>query len=174
MPRRKTRELAGTHRVVIPDLRGHGMSEKVLHGHTVPNYAADLRAILAHLGVRRPVLVGWSMGAMVAYEFLSAYGPDSVAGLVVVDQPPSDFAWEDYAFGLVTLDTLRDMNEQLQLHQRAVAEEFARVLLTMRSRSSLAASQADPGALGREIPTGKPPGHWVNVPRSPGGSFRAW
>ncbi len=55
----------GTHRVIIPDLRGHGRSEKITHGHTVPRYAADLHALLGRLSVRRPVLVGWPMGAMV-------------------------------------------------------------------------------------------------------------
>jgi len=68
------------HQVIVPDLRGHGRSGKVTHGHTVPQYAADLRAILAELSVRRPVLVGWSMGAMVAYDFLRQFGDDSVEG----------------------------------------------------------------------------------------------
>lgn len=126
---RRQRDLAARHRVVVPDLRGHGRSEKVLDGHTVPNYATDLHALLAHLDVRRPVLVGWSMGTMVAFEFLRAYGPDSVAGLVIVDQPPSDFAHEGYEFGGITPDLLRDMNEQLQLNQRALAEELARLML---------------------------------------------
>jgi non-heme chloroperoxidase len=121
--------LAGRHRVIVPDLRGHGMSEKVLHGHTVPQYAADLHAILTALGVARPVLAGWSMGAMVGYEYLRSYGPDSVAGLVIVDQPPSDFAWEGYEFGVFTMAELRDMNEQLQLDQAAVVAEFSQLML---------------------------------------------
>jgi non-heme chloroperoxidase len=126
---RQLAHFAGTHRVIIPDLRGHGRSEKVTRGHTVPQYAADLHAILAELSVRRPVLVGWSMGAMVAYEYLRAFGPGSVAGLVIVDQPPSDFAWDGYEFGLITLDALREMNEQLQLDQPAVVAEFAELML---------------------------------------------
>ena len=104
---------AGTHRVIIPDLRGHGRSEKTTRGHTVPNYAADLHAILAGLSVERPVLVGWSMGAMVGYEYLRAFGPDSVAGLVIVDQPPSDFAWDGYESGVIPRDALRDYREFL-------------------------------------------------------------
>jgi pimeloyl-ACP methyl ester carboxylesterase len=56
-------------RMVAPDLRGHGRSEKVLHGHTVENYAADLAELFVARGIERPVLVGWSMGAMVAWEY---------------------------------------------------------------------------------------------------------
>lgn len=45
------RQIAGvlrsTHRVVVPDFRGHGRSDKVLAGHTVANYAQDLHLLLA-------------------------------------------------------------------------------------------------------------------------------
>lgn len=119
------RHFAASHRVVVPDLRGHGGSEKTLAGHTVANYAQDLRGALAALGVERPVLIGWSMGAMVAYEYLAAFGGESVAGIVIVDQPPSDFAWDGYAFGAFTLQALDETNQALQLDARAVAEEFA-------------------------------------------------
>src|ERR1700680_5063617 len=57
--------LRSAHRVVVPDLRGHGRSEKVLSGHTVANYAQDLRLLFDARSIDRPVLVGWSMGAMV-------------------------------------------------------------------------------------------------------------
>ena len=67
---RQLRGLPAGHRVVVPDLRGHGQSEKALHGLSVPSYARDLQALLVQLGVERPVLVGWSMGAMVASEFI--------------------------------------------------------------------------------------------------------
>jgi non-heme chloroperoxidase len=126
---RQLEHFAGTHHVIIPDLRGHGRSEKVTSGHTVPQYAADLHAILGQLSVERPILVGWSMGAMIAYEYLRSFGSGSVAGLVIVDQPPSDFAWDGYEFGVITLDTLREMNEQLQLDQAAVVAEFTELML---------------------------------------------
>jgi non-heme chloroperoxidase len=135
---RQLAHFATTHRVVIPDLRGHGRSEKVTHGHTVPQYAADLHAILGELSVERPVLAGWSMGAMVGYEYLRAYGPESVAGLVIVDQPPSDFAWDGYEFGVITLDALREMNEQLQLDQPALVKEFTELMLHEPDEDTLA------------------------------------
>lgn len=127
--RRQLPDLAARRKVIVPDLRGHGRSEKVLHGHTVPTYAADLAAILAGHGVERPVLVGWSMGAMVAYEFLRQNGPGSLSGIVVVDQPPSDFAWPGYEFGSITVDGLLEMSEQIQTDQPGLVSEFVKLML---------------------------------------------
>jgi non-heme chloroperoxidase len=117
------------YRVIVPDLRGHGQSEKVLHGHTVANYAQDLRALFEALGVQRPLLIGWSMGAMVVYEYLKAFGQEEVAGIVIVDQPPSDFAWEGYQFGAISLEALKELVEGLQLQPAGVAEELAGLML---------------------------------------------
>jgi non-heme chloroperoxidase len=115
-------------RVIVPDLRGHGQSEKVLSGHTVGNYASDLHELFEATGVKRPVLVGWSMGAMVVYEYVKQFGQESVAGIVIVDQPPSDFGWEGYEFGGLTVEALGDMVETLQMDQHALAEEFASLM----------------------------------------------
>jgi pimeloyl-ACP methyl ester carboxylesterase len=122
--------LAGRFRVIVPDMRGHGESEKALAGHTVPTYAHDLAAVLDALDVQRAVLVGWSMGAMVAYEFLRAFGSERVAGLVIVDQPPADFAWgEGYAFGLFTPEVLAEAVEGIQTDLAAVGHEWAELML---------------------------------------------
>src|SRR5258708_3518629 len=117
------------YRVIVPDLRGHGQSEKLLYGHTVANYARDLKELFDGLHVERPVLVGWSMGSMVMYEYLKQFGQDDVAGIVIVDQPPSDFAWDGYEFGVLTVQALGEMVEALQMDQHAVAEAFAGMLL---------------------------------------------
>lgn len=118
-----------SYRVIVPDLRGHGQSEKALYGHTVANYARDLKELFDALRVERPVLVGWSMGSMVMYEYLKQFGQDDVAGIVIVDQPPSDFAWDGYEFGVLTVQALGEMVEALQMDQHAVAEEFAGLML---------------------------------------------
>jgi pimeloyl-ACP methyl ester carboxylesterase len=126
---RQLDSLSERYRVVIPDLRGHGKSEKVLNGHTVATYAADLRELFGILGVDRPVLIGWSMGAMVIYEYLKLFGQDEVAAIVVVDQPPSDFAWDGYPFGVFTLEELAATNRHIQVDHRGLAEEFVPLML---------------------------------------------
>jgi non-heme chloroperoxidase len=122
--------LAGKFRVIVPDMRGHGDSEKTLAGHTVPTYARDLAGVFDAGGVERPVLIGWSMGAMVAYEYLREHGPERVAGLVIVDQPPADFAWgADYPFGLFTPEILAEAVDGIQTDPAGVAHEWAELML---------------------------------------------
>jgi non-heme chloroperoxidase len=125
---RQLAHVSASARFVAPDLRGHGRSEKVLDGHTVENYAADLAELFAARGIERPVLVGWSMGAMVAWEYLRAFGQADVAGLVIVDQPPSDWAWDDYEFGAITPELLAELVAGLQMAPGAVAEELAELM----------------------------------------------
>ncbi len=126
---RQVEHVSANARMIAPDLRGHGRSEKVLSGHTVENYADDLRQLFDARGVERPVLVGWSMGAMVVWEYLRSHGPDSVAGIVVVDQPPSDWAWEGYEFGVISPDMLAELVAGLQMAPRAIATEFAQLMV---------------------------------------------
>lgn len=69
------------------------------------------------------------MGSMVVYEYLKQFGQEAVTGMVIVDQPPSDFAWEGYEFGPLTIQALGELVEALQMDQHAVAEEFASGML---------------------------------------------
>ena len=59
-------------RVIAPDLRGHGESEKPhdveAYGHE--RFAADVVALLDHLGVERADVVGYSMGGRLAVQLL--------------------------------------------------------------------------------------------------------
>ena len=67
------------------DLRGHGSSEKPVRGYTLPHYAADVEDVLDSLGLSDVVLVGSSLGGMVA---ATAEAPaDVVSRRVLVDPP---------------------------------------------------------------------------------------
>jgi len=116
-------------RLVAPDFRGHGASEKILEGHTVKTYAQDIHALVEELGLERPALVGWSMGAMVALDYLEMYGEDSASALVIVDQPPSDFKWRDYEFGIFDINDLAAANDSFQNDHLAEARSFAELML---------------------------------------------
>ena len=75
--------LSRAYRVVCPDQRGHGRSESPADGHTLPQFAADLSALIAALGLERPALVGHSMGTASVLGHALAH-PDGLRGLVLV------------------------------------------------------------------------------------------
>jgi pimeloyl-ACP methyl ester carboxylesterase len=76
--------LAVDHRVVALDLAGHGRSGKGRKAWTVPAFAADIRAVMDHLGVQKAILVGHSMAGAIVVE-AAVEMPDRVVGLIPVD-----------------------------------------------------------------------------------------
>jgi 3-oxoadipate enol-lactonase len=75
--------LARDHRVVRYDLRGFGLPEKLAGPVTMHDEIDDLGAVLARLGVRRPVLVGRAVGGAVALAYAAAH-PEDVRGVVAL------------------------------------------------------------------------------------------
>lgn len=69
--------------VIVPVLRGHGRSSPV-PVFRVADCAADLKALLDHLGIARAALIGVSLGGAVAQQF-ALDCPDRVERLVVTD-----------------------------------------------------------------------------------------
>lgn len=89
------RELARDHRVIVPDLRGMGLSARADAGFEKVNEAADIIAVLDALKVGQIDLVAHDIGNMVAYA-LAARNPDRVRRLVLMDAPvPGIGPWEE-------------------------------------------------------------------------------
>jgi len=78
--------LARDHTVVVPDLRGMGLSSHASKGYEKVSQAADVRAVLASLNVDHAIVVGHDIGTMVAYAYAAKY-PDKTDKLVVMDAP---------------------------------------------------------------------------------------
>ncbi|MET8334083.1 alpha/beta fold hydrolase [Streptosporangium canum] len=72
--------LAPEWRVVAPDQRGHGESDRA-DDYSREGYIADVVALLDHLGLGRAVVLGHSLGAINAYQ-LAARHPERVSALV--------------------------------------------------------------------------------------------
>ena len=78
------------HRVLVPDLFGHGESAKPLGDYSLSAHAAAMRDLLDHLGIARATVIGCSRGGGIAID-LAAESPDRVNGLVTVGAGPSGF-----------------------------------------------------------------------------------
>ena len=88
-------ELARDYRVVVPDLRGMGLSSHPAGGYDKKTQAADIRSVLTQLGIDRAAVVGHDIGATVAYAYAARY-PDKTDRLVVMDAPvPGIPPWDE-------------------------------------------------------------------------------
>ena len=79
-------KLAKDHTVVVPDLRGMGLSSHPAGGYDKWTQAGDIRAVLDKLGIDHADIVGHDIGVMVAYAYAARY-PDKTSRLVVIDSP---------------------------------------------------------------------------------------
>lgn len=87
-------ELARDHRVIVPDLRGMGLSSIPTGGYDKRTQAGDVASVLDALGVDRADLVTHDIGNMVGYAFAAQY-PARVTRFVLIDAPlPGIGPWE--------------------------------------------------------------------------------
>lgn len=77
-------ELAATHVVIAPDLRGAGQSSKPEGGYDKKTLAQDIHALVQKLGYPKVRIVGHDIGLMVAYAYAAQY-PDEVDNIVLMD-----------------------------------------------------------------------------------------
>lgn len=94
------RKLARQHCVFAWDARGHGLCRPVASAVSLPRLAQDLRELMDHFGLARPVLVGHSMGALTIMQYLHDHGTERVAGAVLVDQSPRPTTDDEWRLGL--------------------------------------------------------------------------
>ena len=77
-------ELAKTHTVIAPDLRGFGQSSKPVTGYDKKTMAQDIHALVLSIGYQRETVVGHDIGLMVAYAYAAQY-PTEVDRIVLMD-----------------------------------------------------------------------------------------
>ncbi len=150
-------QLAKTHTVLAPDLRGFGQSDKPPQGYDKKTMARDIQALAASLGHRRVKVVGHDIGLMVAYAYAAQF-PAEVERIALMDAfLPGVGDWQ-------TVWLLRDLwhfhfygEVPLQLvagRERIYLEHFWNDFAADRTRSVpeddrrlYAAAYAQPGAM---------------------------
>jgi len=86
--------LSGKYHVVALDPRSQGDSDKPAEGNYPGRRAQDIKELVDHLKLEKPVLVGWSMGVPELFSYIDQFGAANVGGVVLVD-------------GFVQIDTQR-------------------------------------------------------------------
>jgi pimeloyl-ACP methyl ester carboxylesterase len=88
-------ELVGNHTVVVPDLRGMGLSSHPETGYDKKTQGGDIARVLDAVKVQKTDLVTHDIGNMVGYAFAAQY-PDRVTRVVAMDAPlPGIGPWEE-------------------------------------------------------------------------------
>ncbi len=72
--------------IIMPDVRGHGFSEAPEKGYTTLEQANDLKQIINALGLKKPLILGHSMGAIVALA-LAGIEPKLPRAILLEDPP---------------------------------------------------------------------------------------
>ena len=166
--------LADRFRVVTFDLRGHGDSDKPADSAAYADggrWADDLRAVIAAAGLRRPVLVGWSLGGLVIGHYLARHGGDRVGGVNLVNAVTKQAAefLGDAANGFAPLLGSAD----LAVRSRAYADFLAACFAEPPAAAEFARMLAYNGMVPRAVHRGILPisggerldAAWAGVPR---------
>jgi non-heme chloroperoxidase len=77
--------LSDKYRVIAVDPRSQGESDKPSYGHLPETRARDYKQVVDQLGLKQPVLIGWSMGCGELLSYVEQFGEDGIRGLVLVD-----------------------------------------------------------------------------------------
>ena len=148
--------LAKDHQVIVPDLRGLGLSAKPAGGFDKKTQAADVAAVMDALGAAKADVVAHDIGNMVAFQVAARY-PQRVRKLVVIDAPvPGIGPWDEilkspllwhFRFGGPDMERLVAGRERIYLDRFWNEFSAAPDRFTEAARVHYAALYAMPGAM---------------------------
>ena len=101
-----TKPLSSQFLTLAPDLRGYGRS-RVKGAFEMADHLTDLIALLEREGITRSLILGWSLGGILALEMALRY-PERVSGLILIAtaaQPQSNhptMTWQDNLYTGIT------------------------------------------------------------------------
>ena len=177
--------LAERHQVVVADLQGHGRTADIDRPLDVRLMAGDIAALVDHLGLAKPDVVGYSLGGGVALQTAARY-PAKVRRLVLVSanlRPDAIYPEMRVQQGQVNAAAAEFMKEtpMYQLYQRVAPrpENFPR-LLTKIGEAMAHDFDFTEEDRGLQMPTlvvaadadMAPPSHYVEVFKLLGGGLR--
>lgn len=105
---------------VVYDQRNHGASQSISGALPVMDLVCDLYDLIKQLKLKKPFLIGHSMGAGVVYGFLGFYPNFKLSGAIGIDQPPKMLNNEEWPYGF--LDATDDNYQKTLLKKRNIHE----------------------------------------------------
>lgn len=121
---------APSYRVISFDPRSQGSSTITTTDNTPETRAQDLRTLLDHLNVQRPVLIGWSQGVEDIAAFINRYGTGDLSGIVLVDAAISSGAADMAARGPQQTAAQLEAYAVYQAHQQEYLADMMRAIVS--------------------------------------------
>lgn len=122
------------------DLRGHGRSD-TSSDITIDILAKDIKALVDKLEIKKPVLVGWSMGGAVVMEYVKQFGEINIGGLILIETSPMVLDEEGWRGTLLRGNYSREQFTKdlrvMELDWMSFAESFVRDMSPKLDESSL-------------------------------------
>ncbi|KAB7622974.1 alpha/beta fold hydrolase [Alkalilimnicola sp. S0819] len=103
--------------------------------------AMDLHNLLAQFELEKPVLLGHSMGAVNAWEYIRRYGDGAFSKLALIDMSPKLLVGDDWSMGLWGRFTAEENARFIQ----ACREDFAEAVIDLIAHSRVALQGSGPG-----------------------------
>lgn len=113
-------EFSKKYHVIAVDPRSQGESDQPTSGHLPETRSRDYKELVDHLGLKQPVLVGWSMACGELVKYAEQFGTGNVGGVVLVNGFLSEKP------GSEMFAALSGWMNQLQQDRRKQAEGFVR------------------------------------------------
>jgi len=168
--------LGASHRITLPDLQAHGRTADIDRPIDIRLMAEDISALIDHLGLDRPDVMGYSLGGGVAFQ-LAVRHPEQVGRLIVVsahvrrDAIYAEMLGQQAQVGAAAIEFLKD-TPMYELYQRVAPrpEDFGR-LLDKIGQSMAREFDFSDEVRGLQVPTMfaagdadmAPPSHYVEV-----------
>ncbi|TCP23017.1 pimeloyl-ACP methyl ester carboxylesterase [Scopulibacillus darangshiensis] len=99
---RYQQELSRGHQVIFYDCRGHGQSTYNKPEDVIETHVADLRELILHLKLEKPIVAGYSNGGEIALSYALAY-PNDIGALILSGGYPKVSTWvlqQEYNAGI--------------------------------------------------------------------------
>src|SRR5271168_5290085 len=145
--------LSAKYRVIAPDVRGHGLSDKdrAREAYGYASMGADVTRLMDHLGIARAPLIGYSMGSSIAIELMLTQ-PERVRAIVLggiaYDDGLEDKADRDAISEAYRADDPATIKSPVAKAYRRFAESMPNDLKALAALIDAERSPFDPAKLG--------------------------
>jgi pimeloyl-ACP methyl ester carboxylesterase len=136
---RRQAPLSKSLQIITIDLRGHGLSQSTLRGHSIPSYARDIHKVVTALGLTDIMLIGWSMGGSVVMDYWQQFNNDRLSSIGLVETGPCPMSaapWNLHRYHGHKIEALREDLAKMTQDRKTFGKNFVNNMFLSRKAPS--------------------------------------